>query len=480
MSNIRLRIAPSPTGYPHIGTVFQALLNYIYAKKEQGVFLVRIEDTDRNRFVEDAEEVIFSALSWFNLDPDESPRHGGKFGPYRQSERLPIYQKYAQELIDNSYAYPCFCSKERLEEVRKQMQANGKPPMYDRHCRNLDPKEALELSKTKEHVIRMKIPDNQKIICVDGIRGQIEFDSSVVDDQVIIKSDGFPTYHLAVVVDDHLMEITHMVRGEEWISSSPKQVILYDYFGWEKPKFIHTPTLRNPDKSKLSKRHGHASVNWYKENGYLTDAILNFLITRVWNHPEGKEIFGVDEMIKHFNFKDMHIQGPIVDLQKLDWINSQWIRLKTDDELAELVKPFTSDKLSKEMLMTFIPFIKERLKKLSDITELTEYLYQEPILDKSKILKEAKTNESSLNLFFQKALSIIVDLGVFNAITLEAELRKLQENMGWKPRAAFMSLRLALTGKEHTPPLFDVMVILGKETVMTRLSSAVDSFSAET
>lgn len=473
MSNVRVRIAPSPTGYPHIGTVFQALLNYIYAKKHQGSFIVRIEDTDRGRFVEDAEEAIFSALEWFNLEPDESPRKDGQFGPYRQSERLTIYQEYAQKLVTEGKAYRCFCSKERLDEVRKSMQANGKPPMYDRFCRSLDSKEAETRARTENHVIRMKIPENTKIKCFDEIRGEIEFDSSVVDDQVIMKSDGFPTYHLAVVVDDHLMKITHMVRAEEWITSSPKQVVLYDYFGWEKPKFIHTPALRNPDKSKLSKRHGHASVEWYKENGFLKEAILNFLITRVWNHPDGIEIFGIDEMIKHFDFKDLHIQGPVVDLQKLEWINSQWIRAKSDNELVALLTPFASKKLSKEALQAFLPHIKDRLKKLTDIIELTEYLYDEPQYSKGTMLKEAKVAESALEDYLGKVLEVVEKCESFSAIELEKKLRDLQEKIGWKPRAAFMSLRLALTGKEHTPPLFDIMVTLGKSVVATRLKTAI-------
>lgn len=479
MTNIRVRIAPSPTGYPHIGTVFQALLNFIYARKHQGSFIVRIEDTDRTRFVADAEEAIFDALNWFDLNPDESPRHESKFGPYRQSERLPVYQKYASQLIDAGHAYRCFCSKDRLESVRKKMQADGLPPMYDRHCRSLDENESAKRAETEEHVVRMKIPDHQKIVCVDEIRGPIEFDSNVVDDQVIIKSDGFPTYHLAVVVDDHLMEITHMVRGEEWISSSPKHVLLYDYFGWEKPKFIHTPALRNPDKSKLSKRHGHASFSWYKENGYLKEAILNFLITRVWNHPQGKEIFPIEDMIQYFDFKQMHIQGPIVDLQKLDWINSQWIRQKSDQELFDLLRPFAAQELTDHMLISFIPHVKERLKKLSEIRELSEYLYQDPELSNILpiMLKEAKTDAANLKSYFEKALTAIQQVPEVTAHDLEKSLRQLQQDAGWKPRAAFMSLRLALTGKEHTPPLFDIMVLLGLPTVEKRLSNAINSLT---
>ncbi len=473
MSNIRVRIAPSPTGYPHIGTIFQALINYVYAKKHQGKFLVRIEDTDQSRLVDDAEDAIFSALEWFDLNPDESPRHASDFGPFRQSERLEIYHKYANQLLENGHAYRCFCTKDRLDQVRKDMQKNGLPPMYDKKCRNLNPEESKKRAKNEDHVIRMKVPKDQKISFIDEIRGQIEFDSSVVDDQVIIKSDGFPTYHLAVVVDDHLMEITHMVRGEEWISSAPKHILLYQYFGWDLPKFIHSPVLRNPDKSKLSKRHGHASVNWYIDNGYLKEAILNFLITRVWNHPEGKEIFGIDEMIKHFEFKDMHIQGPIVDLKKLDWINGQWIRQKTDKELVELLQAHKSNNLSNDMLERFLPLVKERLHKLSDIIELTEYLYQNPVVDQKKILKESKSTTPELVAYLESVKEVLINISDFDSQNLESKLRDLQVEVGWKPRAAFMSIRLAITGQPHTPPLFNVMAILGKDLIIDRLSHVI-------
>ncbi|MCL5676265.1 MAG: glutamate--tRNA ligase, partial [Patescibacteria group bacterium] len=274
MKTVRTRIAPSPTGYPHIGTIYQALFDYAYAKKFGGRFIVRIEDTDRNRLVEDAENKIFSGLDWFGLIENESARKGGKFAPYRQSQRLNIYKKYAEELVQKGNAYYCFCSKERLEEIRQLMQKAGKPPMYDKHCRNL-PKEEIEanLKKKNPFVIRLKVPENKTIVVKDEIRGEISFDSNTIDDQVILKADGFPTYHLAVVVDDHLMEISHVVRGEEWLSSAPKHFLLYDFFGWEKPLFFHTPIIRNPDKSKFSKRQGHTNIDWYKEQGYLPEAI---------------------------------------------------------------------------------------------------------------------------------------------------------------------------------------------------------------
>jgi glutamyl-tRNA synthetase len=471
MKKVRVRIAPSPTGYPHIGTVFQALINFSYAKKHQGDFLVRIEDTDQTRFVEDAEDAIFSALEWFGLNPDESPRHEGNFGPYRQSERLDIYQKYALQLISQGDAYRCFCSKERLDTVRKDMQKNGLPPMYDKQCLSLNQEESEKRSQTEKYVVRMKIPSNEKIICHDEIRGDIEFDSQVVDDQVILKSDGFPTYHLAVVVDDHLMEISHIVRGEEWISSSPKHILLYKYFNWDLPKFIHTPVLRNPDKSKLSKRHDHASVNWYIDKGYLKEAIINFLITRVWNHPEGKEIFGIDEIIKHFDFSQMHIQGPIVDLKKLDWINGQWIRSLDDHDLSTRLKQFVPHR-SIDEIKSVLPMVKERLVTLEEFKDLTSFFFKDPTLDTKLILKESKVDSNETASYVGKVISALESIQEWNIKSIEDSLRKLQESVGWKPRPAFMTIRLALSGSSFTPPLFDVMEFLGKEITINRLSHA--------
>lgn len=275
---VRTRVAVSPTGYPHIGTIYQALFDYAYARRNNGKFIVRIEDTDRERFVPDAQEKLFAALDWFHLSEDESPRKGGKFAPYVQSERLPIYQKYAEELIEKGHAYYCFCTKERLEEIRQKRQAAKMLLMYDKHCRYLS-KEDIEknLQAGLPKVIRLKVPENQTIIVHDEIRGDISFDSNLIDDQVLLKSDGYPTYHLAVVVDDHLMEVTDVVRGEEWLPSFPKQKLTYDFLGWQIPKFYHTADLRNPDHSKLSKRHGHTNVSWYQNEGYLPEAFLNYI-----------------------------------------------------------------------------------------------------------------------------------------------------------------------------------------------------------
>lgn len=270
MKTVRTRVAPSPTGFPHVGTLYQALFDFVWAKKHEGKFVLRIEDTDAKREVEGAEQAVFDALSWANLNPDEGPITGGGFGPYRQSERLPIYKKYAEELIEKGFAYYCFCDETHLDTVRKEQEAKKLPPRYDRSCRNCTPEEAKKrVAAGEKACIRMKIPDSEKIKVTDLLRGEVEFDSDTLDDQVLLKSDGFPTYHLAVVVDDHLMKITHAIRGEEWLPSSPKHVLLYRYMNWEPPIFVHLPILRNPDHSKMSKRQGHTSVFWYRDEGYL-------------------------------------------------------------------------------------------------------------------------------------------------------------------------------------------------------------------
>ncbi|KUK79307.1 MAG: Glutamate--tRNA ligase, partial [Microgenomates bacterium 39_7] len=294
MGKVRTRIAPSPTGFPHVGTAFQALFDWVYARRYDGQFLMRLEDTDQKRFVSQAEDVLHQAFSWLDFMPDEGPDIGGDRGPYRQSERLDLYHKYAEQLIEQGDAYYCFCSQERLNEIRDQQRQAGVPPKYDRHCRNLDVTEARErIAKGEKAVIRMKVPDNQQILVHDKLRGDVIFDSNVIDDQVLIKSDGFPTYHLAVVVDDYLMEITHVIRGEEWLPSAPKHILLYQYFGWPVPQLIHTPTLRNSDKSKLSKRKGNTSLWWYREHGFLSSAMKNFLALLVWKPNESQEIFSM-------------------------------------------------------------------------------------------------------------------------------------------------------------------------------------------
>jgi glutamyl-tRNA synthetase len=461
---VKTRIAPSPTGSPHIGTLFQGLINYVVAKKLKGHFLVRIEDTDQARFVKGAEKAIFDALDWIGIKPDEPP--------IRQSERLPVYQKAAEKLIEEGKAYYCFCSPQRLAEVRSKQQKDGLPPMYNGHCRSLDVQIAQSKASTSAHVIRLKVPQDETVIITDLLRGSVKFDSNLVDDQVLIKSDGFPTYHLAVVVDDHDQGITHIIRGEEWLSSSPKLVLLYRFFGYPLPTLIHTPILRNPDRSKLSKRHGHASVSWYQENGYLPEAVINFLATRVWNHPEEKEVFNLDDLISHFDLSKMHLSGPIVDLDKLNWLNGQWLRLLPDETLLPRLESFLPKEFKLSQLKPIWPLIKERLEKLTDLPYAVGYFGKQPQLDTKLILKEAKMSPTETIGYLDKVAQVVENIKTWSVANLETDLHKLQKTEKLKPRPAFMTIRVAVTGQSATPPLFDTLHALGQETTLKRLSYA--------
>ncbi len=488
MRNIRTRIAPSPTGYPHIGTIYQALLNRVYAHKYNGQFIVRIEDTDQSRLVVDAEEKLYQALDWFGLTEDEGVRKGGSYTPYKQSQRLDIYQKYIQQLLDQGDAYHCFCSSERLQIIRKQMQKSGQPPMYDRHCRNLSKNEVQKRIKNGEkYVIRLKVPDNKQIIVKDLIRGDIEFSSSVVDDQVLIKSDGFPTYHFAVVVDDHLMQISHIVRGEEWLPSSPKHVLLYQMFNWDIPVWIHTPTLRNPNKSKLSKRQGHTNVTWYQEQGFLPEAVINFLSQLGWTHPDEREIFTQEEFTKLFEFVDLSPAGPVFDEIKLRWMNGKYIReVLSDVKLLKNLKDFIKDYadvynmdnkyigilLSK--LDSLLPLIKDRLEVLSDIFELTKFIKTDLQINKKLVLKQNKQGEIETLRLISVVCKQFEKLSHWNSKGIEQVIRGTKPDfINWKAREFFMTLRVATTGYPVTPPLFESIEVLGKDETIRRLKSVV-------
>lgn len=461
MNMVRTRIAPSPTGYPHIGTMYQALFDYAFARKHNGHFVVRIEDTDRERFVPDAEERIFAAFDWFGLREDESPRKGGTYGPYRQSERLDIYKKYALELVEKGGAYYCFCTKERLEEMRRKLQEEKKQLMYDGHCRDLTKEEAQEkIEQNIPWVIRLRVPRNKQITVNDAIRGEITFDSNTIDDQVLLKSDGFPTYHLAVVIDDHLMEITHVVRGEEWITSAPKHDILYDYFGWEKPLFFHTPLLRNPDKSKLSKRHGHTNVVWYQEEGFLPEAILNFLALLGWSHPQGEEVFSLETFTELFELKDLKPVGPIFDLQKLLWINGEWIRgLSLNDLKKRLQDYYRDDEEVKKILVgkdgeTIITLAQTRMKSLKEFKALVlddnAYQYSHEEKEAAKKLTQA------LEEIHEWKSSVILDA-----------LKAFKE----KEQISMKTIYVLITGKKQGLPLTEMMEIHGKDAMIKRVNA---------
>jgi len=460
---VRTRIAPSPTGEDlHIGNLYTALINYVIARKNKGQFIIRIEDTDRMRFVEGSERRILETIKEYGLHFDEGPDKGGEYGPYRQSERLEIYKKYANELIQKKQAYYCFCTKERLDELREKQQQEKKIPRYDKHCLHTVENADERIKNGEAYVIRLNVLPDQKIYFTDVIRGEIEFNSNNIDDQVLIKSDGYPTYHMAVVVDDYLMKISHVIRAEEWISSTPKHVILYNAFGWELPVFAHIPILRNPDKSKLSKRKNPVWASWYIEQGYLQEAVLNYLSLMGWSHPEEKEIFDLDEFISVFDLKDMHAVGPVFDLAKLKWMNSVYIRNLTDNELEQKIVNFIGTMYSKEVVHKTIPLIKERISILSEYVPLCEFFFHAPTTYELPL--------SDKKIMFGKLVDSLKTVEKWDANTLGEVMQNVARQIGMKNREFFMSVRVAITGKTVTPPLNESMEILGKNEVISRLT----------
>ncbi|HHE54163.1 MAG TPA: glutamate--tRNA ligase, partial [Caldithrix abyssi] len=336
MVDVRVRFAPSPTGYVHVGSLRTALYNYLFARHNKGQFVLRIEDTDRNRYVPGAVENLLETLQWAGLDYDEGPEKGGPYGPYFQSERMEIYSQHVQILLEKDAAYPCFCSEERLSAMREEQAQKNLPIMYDGHCRNIPKEQALERMKNETHVIRLKVPRNGTTIVEDLIRGTVSFENNVIDDQILLKSDGYPTYHLANVVDDHLMKISHVIRGEEWLPSTPKHILLYQAFGWELPQFAHLPLLLNPDRTKLSKRQGDVAVEDYRAKGFLPQALVNFVALLGWNKGDDQEIFSLEELIEYFSLERVNKAGAVFDLKKLEWMNGHYIRNIDEQEYLKI------------------------------------------------------------------------------------------------------------------------------------------------
>lgn len=470
---VRTRFAPSPTGLVHVGSAYSALLDYAYARRHQGKFIIRIEDTDVKRNVETAEEVIYQGLEWLGIKADESPKVGGPFGPYRQSERLALYKKYALGLVENGGAYYCFCSSSRLDELRRSQKKRGLVPMYDKKCRKINLREAQERVQEKSFVIRLKVPENERIVVPEPLRGEVVFDSNFIDDQVLLKSDGYPTYHLAVVIDDHLMKITHAVRGEEWLSSAPKHFLLYRYFGWKPPLYFHTATLRNADRSKLSKRKGHTSLLWYKEQGYLPEALRNFLCLLGWSHPAEKEIFDLDEFIRYFDLQDLSPVGPIFDLRKLDWMNGEYIRKAPNSKLQTQINQFLGKDYDPKLVGKTIPLIQERITKLSDYLPLAGFFFKVPKMKKDLFEKDARAH-------LEAALGELEVVKKWQKPEIEAKLQDLVKEKGWKMGDFFMNFRLAIAGSRVTPPITDSVAILERKETLSRLKKAMKHLRQDT
>lgn len=422
---VRTRVAPSPTGFAHIGTAYQSVFNYAFAKQQKGKFIVRIEDTDVKRHVPQAEAAIFQGLTWLGIKHDEGPDVGGKYGPYRQSERLKTYKKFAQELVKKKWAYE------------------------------------------DEGALRFKVPEGLTS-WQDLIRDKIKWQNNQIKDFVILKSDDFPTYNFAVVIDDILMEISHVIRGEEHISNTPRQLMIYQALGEKPPFFAHTPLLRNPDRSKVSKRKNPVALDWYQKQGYLPEAIVNFLCHMGWSHPKEEDVFGIDEFIKYFSFKRISTSAPVFDLQKLDWLNGVYIRKKTDKQLLQLIKPHAPKGMKATLVIQTMPLIRERLVKLSDYPDLVDFFIKEPKVDKKLLMKKSQ-GEKVLKEQLGKSVAELEKIKGWQAKGLEKLFRNLAKKNKWHVGKYFMAVRIALTGKTATPPLFETMEVLGKIKTIRRL-----------
>ncbi|MBS6341094.1 MAG: glutamate--tRNA ligase [Eubacterium limosum] len=485
---IRDRFAPSPTGNVHVGSLRTALYNYLFAKKNNGQFLLRLEDTDRSRYEEGAVENLLNALMVTGVVPDEGLfEEDGKIvqrgdcGPYIQSERLDIYKKYIDQLLENGQAYYCFCTKERLDEVREKQKAAGETPRYDGHCRNL-PKEEVEarVAAGEPYVIRLKLPEDHVVAFDDAVRGRIEINTNDLDDQVLIKTDGFPTYHFAVVIDDHLMGITHVIRGEEWLPSTPKHVYLYECFGWEQPQYVHLSNILNDDHKKLSKRQGDVSVGDFLKKGYLPEALINFLALLGWSPENEQEIFSMDELIEAFDLSRINKSGAVFDRAKLDWMNAHYIKELPIEELTARMIPYllnagyiTESDVEKRMpwLEKVGELMRERLNYFAQVPEETKMLFDRnfEITDSESldILKE-ETVPVLFNALVEKITeSDVVDTERAKAILKEIQKEHKAEKI--KGKMLYMPTRIMLTGEMHGPDLTLIMDVLGKEELLLRL-----------
>jgi glutamyl-tRNA synthetase len=471
----RTRMAPSPTGELHIGSLAMALKNYAWAKRTGGAFVLRVEDTDKVREVPGAIKRLQSVINAYGLDWDEGPVKGGPHEPYTQSDRLNIYRQHVDSLIATQKAYHCFCSPERLESVRESQRAQKIPPRYDQQCRFMSADEVERRLRAHEpHVIRLAVPANQTVTFTDVLRGQISFETNGIDDQVLLKSDGFPTYHLAVVVDDYLMNITYIMRGEEWISSVPKHVLLYQAFGWELPIFAHIPVFLNPDgKGKMSKRKGTVSAQSFLDRGFLPEAVLNFLMILGWSHPEQQEIMSLAEYIAVFDPQDVNPHSVSFDITKLTWLNGIYIRRLSAAELYDHLLPFLPEDHQPARVKRLIPLVHERLETLTQFTELTAFVDHYSTPPNTELIAK-----STPELVLEQLLALIevvrgLEDSTWEAEQLERLIRALQEERGWHKRQFFMMIRLATSGSRVTPPLFDTLVVIGQEAVIERLTLCI-------
>lgn len=474
---IRVRFAPSPTGYPHVGNIRTALFNWLFARHHKGTFILRIEDTDVARKVKGAVEIIQDSLRWLGMDWDE--------GPFFQSDRLKLYHQYAEQLVTEGKAYYCFCSPERLEEMRREQVANKQPPGYDRSCRSLTGQQVdAEKSSGKIPVVRFKMPLEGQTVITDVIRGEVVFDNSTQDDFVLLKSDGYPTYHLANIVDDHFMEISHVMRAEEWLSSTPRHLLLYRALGWQPPQFAHLPMILGPDKSKLSKRHGATAINEYRDQGYLPEAMVNFLSLLGWSLDDKTEIITVGDIVSNFSIERISKTAAVFNIAKLEWMNGMYIRSFSPDEFVARSLPFVTDGLPAEVkkpvdidyLRRIAPLVQERSRTLAEVAQLVDFFFAENIDYEATLLQGKLEKEQTANILHE-SLAALEPLNEWKHEIIEAAIRPLVDRLVIKAGLFFGVLRVAVTGRTASPPLFQTMEVLGQRICLTRLKQALTKLS---
>jgi len=491
---VRTRYAPSPTGFLHIGGLRTALYSYLFARQHKGKHILRIEDTDQKREVEGSTENLIKSLAWGGVEFDEGPHLGGDYGPYIQSQRTEIYKKYAMQLLESYKAYPCFCTPERLQQMREEQQVKKLPPMYDKTCRRISTEEMKEkLAAGVPYVVRQKMPEDLELAEFhDLIRGDLEFKIALLDDHVLMKSDGFPTYHLANVVDDHLMEITHVIRGEEWLPSAPKHVLLYQAFGWKAPEFAHLPLILNKDRSKLSKRQGDVAVEDYMKAGYTPEAVVNFIALLCWHPGEGEtqEIFSMDELIERFHIEKIHKGGAVFDREKLDWIQWQWRRRKFEEDprqegekLVALVQEYIPDEWRTDRLYLerALKTVKEKiLQKPQEVRGHIEFYFKENVDVNPELLTHQKL-KVDMEVAARSLRAAHDALEKFDDYEYEEKIKDclsgVVSELGVKNGQVFWPVRSALTGEQFSPGVFEVIWVLGKEKTLQRLQEALAKIS---
>ncbi|MCK8059560.1 MULTISPECIES: glutamate--tRNA ligase [unclassified Fusibacter] len=489
--SVRVRFAPSPTGYVHIGSLRTALYDYLLAKKMGGKYVIRVEDTDQNRLVDDAIDNLVSVMSELGVVHDEGPFFNeegklyevGDYGPYIQSDRLDIYKPYIEELLESGHAYYCFCSKERLDSVREEQRSSGQTPKYDGLCRDIDREEAEKrIANGESYVVRLKLPKDRNITFKDHVRGEVTFNTNDLDDQVLLKQDGFPTYHFAVVVDDHLMEITHIIRGEEWVSSTPKHVFLYEAFGWKQPEYVHLPLILNSEKKKLSKRHDDAAVEDFLRKGYLKEALINFVALLGWSPEDSEEIMSLDEIVEKFSIDRLSKSGAVFDKDKLKWMNGQYIRKYELDALVDLAVPFfveagtvTMDAVEshRQWLTLAVKSLQERVETLADFPEMAKQFIGNTVTPEDDEVS-ALLKEEHVPIVVK---AFIEEVEKLEAVTFENTkpcFKAVQQGTGYKGKQLFMPVRAAISGQMHGVDMNDLLVILGKKTIIERLNYTLE------